>query len=268
MSRAVVRPLFAVAVLLSCHLGFASAQSPFVDSRPVASVRGLPFSGVATQQTIRRMADGNSFVHTTTIRYFRDGQGRLRTEREVEATGADRTSAGEATQIQIEDPVSGRLYLLNTRSKSVVAVRWGASVSQTPSAEGPPLFLRFAGRFFGPNAAAWSPLQSLGARPIEGLNALGVRRDYTFAAGEVGNQRPITAVVEQWYSPDLGIVLLRSSHATTGGEATYRLEHVVQGEPDPALFTIPAGYTLRKTGPTPDADASASDGTSSDASTP
>jgi hypothetical protein len=31
------------------------------------------------------------------------------------------------------------------------------------------------------------------------------------------------------------------------GESSYRLTNVVRGEPDPSLFQVPAGYTIKET---------------------
>jgi hypothetical protein len=54
---------------------------------------------------------------------------------------------------------------------------------------------------------------------------------------------PPGITVEQWFSPDLGMIVRKTGRATTGGASSYRLEHIVQGDPDPMLFAIPAGYT-------------------------
>lgn len=81
---------------------------------------------------------------------------------------------------------------------------------------------------------------------IEGVSAVGTRREYTLAAGAIGNEKPIGITIEQWFSPDLGMIVSKTGHATTGGGSSCRLEHIVQGEPDPMLFAIPADYTRRQ----------------------
>lgn len=48
-------------------------------SRPERSVH--LFSAVAKTESVTAFADGNRIVRTNTVRYFRDGQGRTRTER-------------------------------------------------------------------------------------------------------------------------------------------------------------------------------------------
>jgi hypothetical protein len=32
------------------------------------------------------------------------------------------------------------------------------------------------------------------------------------------------------------------------GESSYRLTNIVRGEPDPSLFQVPAGFTVKETG--------------------
>jgi hypothetical protein len=52
--------------------------------------------------------------------------------------------------------------------------------------------------------------------------------------------------VEQWFSPELGVVVQNTQRSGIGGEINYRLEQIVRAEPDAALFQVPPGYTLRK----------------------
>ena len=42
---------------------------------------GVPFSGVLTLESTTTFSDGNHIVRTRTVKYYRDAQGRTRTER-------------------------------------------------------------------------------------------------------------------------------------------------------------------------------------------
>jgi hypothetical protein len=64
----------------------------------------------------------------------------------------------------------------------------------------------------------------------------------------MGNQRPITVSAEQWFSRELGVIVASTQHSSIGVETTYRLQQIVQSEPDPALFVIPADYTQSEMG--------------------
>jgi hypothetical protein len=231
-------------ILYSCPQ--TRAQELAVDAPPSpAGVAGAPFSAVATQQITREFADGNRMARTVRVtHYYRDSAGRTRIEREV-----SRQSAGAQAKLQggideIDDPVSGERYLLSplTRTAEVLEGRTTSQLVQPPFTP-PGITAYFGGLTIGPKDQGWSQLESLGEQVIEGVRAVGARREYTLAAGSVGNERPIGITVEQWFSPDLGMIVSKTGRATTGGTSSYRLEHIVQGDPDPMLFAIPAGYT-------------------------
>jgi hypothetical protein len=84
---------------------------------------------------------------------------------------------------------------------------------------------------------------SIGERRIDGLKVTGSRLEFTIDAGEVGNQQPITVRTDQWFSPDLGVVVSSTHNDPMIGETTYRLEQISRAEPDPSLFAVPADYT-------------------------
>jgi hypothetical protein len=86
--------------------------------------------------------------------------------------------------------------------------------------------------------------ESLGNRIIEGLTAEGAKTTTTLETGAIGNDRPIQTVVERWYSPDLQVNLLTTRTDPRTGEESVRLENVRRGEPDPALFRVPARFEV------------------------
>lgn len=89
-------------------------------------------------------------------------------------------------------------------------------------------------------------VEELGTRTIEGVEATGTRRTVTIAAGAIGNEQPIRIVSERWYSPELKTVVLSKRSDPRMGEHTYRLAHILKGEPDPSLFQVPPDYTVEK----------------------
>ena len=78
----------------------------------------------------------------------------------------------------------------------------------------------------------------------EGDGAINHFRNYVQSI--LGNEKPIGMTIEQWFSPELGVIVSKTNQGTTGGGASYRLDHIVQGEPDPGLFVVPADYTLHR----------------------
>ena len=95
----------------------------------------------------------------------------------------------------------------------------------------------------GPNTKPAPQAVSIGERRIEGLKVTGSRLEFTIGAGEVGNEQPITVRTDQWFSPDLGVVVASTHNDPMIGEQTYRLEQINRSEPDAALFAVPTDYT-------------------------
>lgn len=100
-----------------------------------------------------------------------------------------------------------------------------------------------AGCAGGPNVKPAPQAVSIGERRIEGLKVTGSRLEFVIDAGEVGNEQPITVRTDQWFSPELGVVVSSTHNDPMIGETTYRLEQIDRKEPDAALFAVPADYS-------------------------
>ena len=53
---------------------------------------------------------------------------------------------------------------------------------------------------------------------------------------------PLEIVHEQWYSPELQMVVLLKHNDPRFGETTFRLTNITRGDPTPDLFAEPQGY--------------------------
>lgn len=234
-------------ILYSCAQ--IRAQELAVDAPPSpAGVAGAPFSALATQQITREFADGNRVVRTVRVtHYYRDSAGRTRIEREVSRQSAGVQATLQGGLDEIDDPVSGERYLLSPDTRTAELLK-GRTISQLvrPPFAPPAITAYFGGLTIGPKDQGWSQPESLGEQVIEGVRTVGTRREYTLAAGAIGNEKPIGITVEQWFSPELGMIVSKTGRATTGGASSYRLEHIVQGDPDPKRFEIPSDYTRRQ----------------------
>ena len=198
---------------------------------------------------MQQLADGNRIEHHTTSSVARDGQGRTRREQQLTAIGAILPQV-DGRIITIMDPVARVHYSLDPARR--VAMR-------SPL----PVFTRFdgvarAGVAAGVAGAATVTAQtvvinagsknarteSLGTSQIEGVEAQGTRTVVTIPAGAIGNQAPIEMVTEQWFSAELGAVVLSRRNDPRFGETTYRLQNIVRAEPSPELFQVPSDYTI------------------------
>ncbi|MHB8484986.1 MAG: hypothetical protein ACYDCM_04520 [Candidatus Acidiferrales bacterium] len=159
--------------------------------------------------------------------------------------------------VQITDPVAGVQYVLDTQNR--VAYRFPftpfqrQAVQRTlPAAANPNDIAVPQNRSSSKSASA--PLaepqlpqrstESLGTQVMEGVYVEGQRTTSVFPTGSEGNDRPITQTCETWTSPDLQMpVLSKCSDPRTGNNVT-RLTNIDRSEPDPALFQVPADYSI------------------------
>jgi hypothetical protein len=71
----------------------------------------------------------------------------------------------------------------------------------------------------------------------------------TIPEGAEGNDRPMTTVSETWRSPDLNINLLTVNEDPRSGTRTNEVTDLDRAEPDPGVFQVPDGYTLKDQNP-------------------
>ena len=88
--------------------------------------------------------------------------------------------------------------------------------------------------------------EDLGQQTIEGVSATGTRTTTEIPAGAIGNEQPIKIVSEQWFSPELQVLVLTKHSDPRTGETTYRLTGVVRAEQARSLFDLPPDYTLQE----------------------
>lgn len=109
-----------------------------------------------------------------------------------------------------------------------------------PGLEGLPPAVAFQARVRAPRGPG--VVTPLPPQTLEGVRADGQRTTWTVEAGRIGNEKPIVRTREVWTSPELMITLLSRDVDPLAGEDSYRVQNLVRGEPDPALFRVPAEY--------------------------
>jgi len=232
--------------------GFISEQ--LVGGTPV---KGAPYSGQAVTETIQTLADGNRIAQKSTAIVYRDSLGRERREETLPAIGSF-TPQGDPPQIiSISDPVAGVNYSLN--SKEHVAIKLPA-LPPLPQAGADRKFNVFVNKAgvaaagtasqvmiyrAGPNPNGAPNIEQLGWKLIEGVQAEGTRATITIPAGQIGNDRPIDIVDEQWRSPDLQVIVFSKHSDPRFGETLYSLTNISRADPPATLFQVPQDYTVR-----------------------
>lgn len=233
-----------------------------------ALVKGAPYSAELLIEDVQVLADGNRIVRKTTGRVFRDSQGRVRREEDVEP--------GRVGSVSVTDPVANLSFSLDPQGKTAWKTSFsaaGAIASRIPPPPPPPpapgdpaeieLRRRVEAEITAHAAAGGGrelgivpmkrqgpapKIEKLGSRTIEGVMAEGTRTTHTIPAGAIGNEQPIQSVVEEWVSPELRILVMTRSSDPRSGEHTYRVLNITRAEPNQSWFEIPADYTVRESG--------------------
>jgi hypothetical protein len=234
---------------LSMELGKFGFRVP-IEARVV---KGAPYVADVVTETIQWLSDGNRIVQRSSARVYRDKEGRIRRE-EVRPSGTPTISITDSVagvsfsldpenRIAFETPNVGAFRVLEELRKShAVVTRLSPDVAGT--------FERAIGR--GSLSAEFDAasdrlvLEKLPARDIEGVRVEGVRRTTTMPAGEIGNDLPIEIVSEEWFSPELQVLVLTERKDPRLGISTYRLQNIDRIEPASHLFEVPPDYTVRQ----------------------
>jgi hypothetical protein len=202
------------------------------------AVAGLPYSAVQISQRIQTLADGTTITHENpSTRYYRDSDGRTRTERPFIAIPSNIVKNGPSI-IEIVDPVAGNRVILDTVNK--VAHR---TVVQLPGST-PLKSVAPSGVTTSVVHVASSQAEQLGTKTIDGLLVYGIRTTMTHPIGEMGNDRPVTTTIETWTSPELRISVFSKISDSRSGDQITAFTNISRAEPDASLFQIPQGYRL------------------------
>jgi hypothetical protein len=181
-------------------------------------VTGEPYSALET--SIHDRVDGSERGLVNQQRVYRDSKGRVREE----FPGGPGRGIG---LILISDPVARMGYKIYPPNKLVKVTRWPDASSKNP------VYVR--------PAYGSIDREQLPSRMIDGVSVAGCLGARVIPAHGVFPERHV--VVERWYSPELGIDL-ESRDTTPDGTSISVLSDFQRGEPDPALFRVPADYKV------------------------
>jgi len=224
---------------------FISA-GPHLDTKVV---KGAPYTAEGVTEFRQTLADGTQIKRESSSKTARYSQGRTRIENSLGMIGPW-MSEGKAPQVvSIHDPVAKETIILNHNDRTASRMKMPGhyeTMRRTLSGSGYRVEEHVVMRSGTFNRKIDAKEEKLGTQTIEGVQAEGTRVTHTIAAGEIGNDRPLTTVTERWYSPELQTVVMSRTTDPQHGETTYRLSNIRRGEPDKSLFEIPAGYAVRE----------------------
>ncbi len=216
-------------------------------------VKNQPYKAHAVTETKRTLADGSHITESATAMLARDSEGR---------TVHAETFANSSTVTTIDDPVAQRHihYASDTKIAHVLPLPNPAPSSGAPKAIGAAFFGSAAGPAGGavgffvqgragssqPDSKPNTTTESLGTKTIEGIEVTGTRSTSTIPAGAIGNEEALTTTREEWYSPQLKLIIQSTQNDPRFGQTTYTLKDIQQGPPDEALFQVPPDYKIEE----------------------
>jgi len=207
-------------------------------------VKNAPFAADIVTESTQTLPDGNHIRQTSTVKLYRDSEGRTRREQSPNLNGLS-TSGSLPTVVFIHDPVAGVSMALNSQDKTgtrstLPAGRGlqGRLPQRSANADARPRPRRTNGD--DPNLKT----ESLGTRSFEGVMADGRRTTMTIPAGRMGNELPIQIVTETWYSNELQATLYQKRTDPRNGETVTRFTNISRAEPSRTLFDAPSDYKV------------------------
>jgi hypothetical protein len=239
----------ALAVLALCASVALPAQAVASGFGEVVSVgpqaSKAPYTLTRTFTSVQTLADGTTITQTRTEKMARDSQGRSYNEtRQTQPFGPD-GQPFEWIHGFVFDPVARTNINWDNHTKT-------ASVMHMPDPETiqhRPESVQLPRAALQPQTVRPRPQttrEDLGFKTIAGVEAKGTRFTNVIPTGEQGNDRPLTIVTERWVSEEYGVELSSIRDDPRTGKQTTEVTDFQPGEPDPALFQVPQGYTIRE----------------------
>lgn len=162
----------------------------------------------------RKLVDGNVVTKTVSGQFYRDSEGRTRTERDQMVT--------------IQDPTTRTIIVIDARSK--VARRFTAPAPRSAATSGPSMS----------GATRRQEHKDLGTQVIEGVVTRGQEFSVVLPPGAIGNLGPLKQTLEVWHSDELALAVKTVSNDPVNGERVQIYRNIVKGvQVDPSLFRIP-----------------------------
>jgi len=218
-------------------------------------VKGAAFSADSVTEHFQTLADGNRMGRKSVAHIYRDSQGRTRREHELGAN----TPASDGLPprvIVINDPVGRVNYVIETqtgvaRKTNLPPERVMEAMQRATGGNAPFSVLMPASaarRRQAEGDAAQPPpepvREKLLPQTIEGVMAEGTRITLTIPAGEFDNEKPMVITHEEWYAPELHMIVLMKHNDPRFGETSFKLTNIMRGDPAPELFQLPNGYRV------------------------
>jgi hypothetical protein len=227
---------------------------------PGRTVKNAAYSADIVTESTQTLPDGNRIRQSSTVKFYRDSEGRTRREQSAQLGGLSGNS-NVASLVFIHDPVSGTSMALNAKDKTGSRMAMpqgrgggmgsGMGRGSQPQRQGEQSAEARVRR--NPANDPNLKTESLGTRSFDGVMAEGRRTTLTIPAGRMGNDLPMQIVTETWYSSELQATLYQKRTDPRSGEVVTHFTNISRAEPSRTLFEAPSDYkvTEGRRGPGP-----------------
>ena len=209
--------------------GWTQESIPGIFMTPIPNV---PFTANVLIESTRVMEDGGTLTRHTYDHVARDSAGRVRLERREMLPASDTAKEPALWAFILIDMTAGTRTECNPFTKlcRVLGTRRGAHEPVLPA--GPIGNHEYLDRL------------DLGHAQRAGLDAVGTRETITVQPQTAGNNRVMVSRKEIWYSPELQINVQTTRVSPKTGTDVLTVGNLDQGEPQPDLLAVPAGYRV------------------------
>jgi hypothetical protein len=195
-----------------------------------------PFTLTLDTEWTRPLGNGGTYTLVNERHIARDTTGRIYQERwylvpkngKVEST---------MNYIEISDPAQHTFYncVVDAKTCYLRAYSGVESTDFRPPVEASgPL----------PDGRGFHTHEELGKSSLFGFDTAGYRESTTVNPGVFGNDQPMVTTREFWYSPQLAINLISKVDSPSAGKQNFTVTVISAAEPDPQLFSLPAGFEI------------------------
>ena len=195
----------------------------------IPSLPNAPFTATLETTTSQQLPNGAEIRMKNRRMIARDSDGRIFQERRL-LVPDDGKHESVLTQIEISDPLKHQLFIC-------VPPEQVCQLEQFAPPEGPDP-RKSVPQLSGPG------MEKLGQQTIQGVETVGVRQLTVIETGSIGNDRPLAARREFWYSPQLGINMSSLRDDPRSGLQKFAVAEITLGEPDSRLFSPSPGYKI------------------------
>ena len=211
--------------------------SEMMESIVVSAKPQAPFTLTLETEWVRMLGDGGTITSVNKRRIARDG--RVYQERWF-LVPKNGNVESQMTTMQIAEPSAHTLYncFFVGAKKNICELK--TYIPMTPA-------VNTTGKTVSgdlPENRGSFVHEDLGKQFVSGVETVGVRDARTYNPGVFGNDRKVTVEREVWYSPQLDLNLLSTRTDPRTGKQTFTATNVTLGDPDAALFELPAGFKV------------------------